>query len=101
MTLPTLTSAGYVFPFSTTTKLPTLNPNFGDIRSLWWNSGSSYHSLQLGVTKRMSKGLHFQGSYTWSKSIYDSSSGAASASYANSLRTLPCHHHRLNNPFPD
>ena len=101
MTLPTLTSAGYVFPFSTTTKLPTLNPNFGDIRSLWWNSGSSYHSLQLGVTKRMSKGVQFQGSYTWSKSIDDSSSGAGSDSYANSLSSLHWYDQRLNKSVSD
>src|SRR5260370_9956284 len=101
MTLPSLTSAGYVFPFSTTTKLPTLNPNFGDIRSLWWNSGSSYHSLQLGVTKRMSKGVQFQGSYTWSKSIDDSSSGAGSDSYANSLSSLHSYDQKLNKSVSD
>ena len=101
MTLPTLTSAGYVFPFSTTTTLPTLNPHFGDIRSLWWNSGSSYHSLQLGVTKRMSKGGQFQGSYTWSKSIDDSSSGAGSDSYANSLSSLHWYDQRLNKSVSD
>jgi len=101
MTLPTLTSAGYVFPFSTTGTLPTLNPNFGDIRSLWWNSGSSYHSLQLGVTKRMSKGVQFQGSYTWSKSIDDSSSGAGSDSYANSLSSLHWYDQRLNKSVSD
>jgi hypothetical protein len=103
MTLPTLTSAGYVFPYSKdpTITLPTLNPNFGDIRSLWWNSGSSYHSLQLGVTKRMSKGVQFQGSYTWSKSIDDSSSGAGSDSYANSLSSLHWYDQRLNKSVSD
>ena len=100
MTLPTLKSAGYVFPFSTN-PLPTLNPNFGDIRSLWWNGGSSYHSLQLGVTKRMSKGVQFQGSYTWSKSIDDSSSGAGSDSYANSLSSLHWYDQSLNKSVSD
>ena len=101
MTLPTLTSAGYVFPFSLTMTLPTLNPNFGDIRSLWWNGSSSYHALQLGVTKRMSKGIQFQGSYTWSKSIDNSSSGAGSDSYANSLSSLHWYDQRLNKSVSD
>jgi hypothetical protein len=101
MTLPTLTSAGYVFPFSASGTLPTLNPNFGDIRSLWWNGNSSYNGLQLGVTKRMSKGIQFQGSYTWSKSIDNSSSGAGSDSYGNSLSSLHWYDQRLNKSVSD
>jgi hypothetical protein len=101
MTLPTLTSAGYVFPFSASGTLPTLNPNFGDIRSLWWNGSSSYNGLQLGVTKRMSKGIQFQGSYTWSKSIDNSSSGAGSDSYGNSLSSLHWYDQRLNKSVSD
>jgi hypothetical protein len=103
MTLPTLTSAGYVFPYSKnpTIALPTLNPNFGDIRSLWWNGSSSYNALQLGVTKRMSKGILFQGSYTWSKSIDNSSSGAGSDSYANALSSLHWYDQRLNKSVSD
>jgi len=101
MTLPTLTSAGYVFPFSASETLPTLNPNFGDIRSLWWNGSSSYNGLQLGVTKRMSKGIQFQGSYTWSKSIDNSSSGAGSDSYGNSLSSLHWYDQRLNKSVSD
>ena len=102
MTLPTLTSAGYVFPLlKPTITLPTLNPNFGDIRSLWWNGSSSYNGLQVGVTKRMSKGIQFQGSYTWSKSIDNSSSGAGSDSYANSLSSLHWYDQRLNKSVSD
>jgi hypothetical protein len=103
MTLPTLTSAGYVFPYSKdpTKTLPTLNPNFGAIRSLWWNGSSSYHSLQVGATKRMSKGILFQGSYTWSKSIDNSSSGAGSDSYANALSSLHWYDQRLNKSVSD
>jgi Carboxypeptidase regulatory-like domain/TonB-dependent Receptor Plug Domain len=101
MALPTLTSAGYVFPFSATTTLPTLNPNFGDIRSLWWNGSSSYHSLQVGATKRMSKGVQFQGSFTWQKSLDSSSSGAGSDSYANSLSSLHWYDQRLNKSVSD
>jgi hypothetical protein len=36
------------------------------------NLGStSYHSLQLGVTHRISHGLTFQGDYSWTKSLSD------------------------------
>ncbi len=103
MTLPTLTSAGYVFPYSTnpTTPLPTLNPNFGAIRSLWWNGDSSYNSLQIGATKHLSHGVQFQGSYTWSKSLDTSSSGAGSDSYGNSLSSLHWYDQRLNRSYSD
>jgi hypothetical protein len=89
LTYPTLTPSGWVFPYSAAGQLPTLNPNFGGIHALWWNGASSYHGLQAGVTKRMSKGVQFQGSYTWSKSLDNSSSGAGSDSYSNSLSSLP------------
>ncbi len=36
---------------------------------------SHYHSLQAGVTRRTSHGLRFQASYTYSKSIDDTSGG--------------------------
>jgi hypothetical protein len=96
ITLPTLTPSGYVFPFSAAGPLPTLNPNFGGIHSLWWNGSSSYHALQVGATKRMSKGVQFQGSYTWSKSLDSSSSGAGSDSYGNSISSLPWYDLRLD-----
>lgn len=89
LTYPAMTPSGWVFPYSTAGPLPTLNPNYGGIHSLWWNGASSYHALQVGVTKRMSKGVQFQGSYTWQKSLDNSSSGAGSDSYGNSLSSLP------------
>jgi Carboxypeptidase regulatory-like domain len=101
MTLPTLTPYGYLFPYSAAGPLPTLNPNFGGIHSLWWNGGSSYNGLQIGVTKQMSKGVQLQGSYTWSKSLDTSSSGAGSDSYANSLSSLHWYDQRLNKSVSD
>lgn len=103
MTLPALTSAGYVFPLPAAdgTPAPTVNPNFGAIRSLWWNGTSSYHALEVGVTKRMSKGLQFQGSYTWSKSMDTNSSGAGADSYGNSLSSLHWYDLRINKSVSD
>jgi hypothetical protein len=104
MTLPTLTSAGYVFPFNTadpTIPLPTLNPNFSAIRSLWWNGHSSYDGLQVGATKRFSKGFQFQASYTWSKTIDDNSTGAGADSFANAFSSLHWYDLRLNKSLAD
>ncbi len=52
---------------------PPRNPNFGSVLLISADAQSFYHSFQLSVQKRMSKGLQFQASYTLSKSIDDSS----------------------------
>ncbi|MBI3680103.1 MAG: TonB-dependent receptor [Acidobacteria bacterium] len=45
-------------------------PQFTDIIPLYSSgSSSSYHSLQVTISKRFSHGLQFEGSYTWSKNI--------------------------------
>ncbi|MBZ5697662.1 MAG: carboxypeptidase regulatory-like domain-containing protein [Acidobacteriia bacterium] len=85
--LPTLTSAGYLWP-SPVGSGTLLNPNYGQIRSMWWAGSSLYHALELGVTKQMSKGLLIRGSFTWSKSIDDSSSTVAGDAFANSPSSL-------------
>jgi hypothetical protein len=103
MTLPTLTSAGYVFPFNPPgfSPPPTLNPNFSAIRSLWWNGHSSYDGLQVGATKRLSRGFQFQTSYTWSKTIDDNSTGAGADAFANSFSSLHWYDLRLNKSLAD
>ncbi len=52
---------------------PRLNPAFGPVLFISADAQSFYHSLQLSAQKRMSKGLQFQASYTFSKSIDDAS----------------------------
>ncbi|HWF39164.1 MAG TPA: TonB-dependent receptor [Candidatus Acidoferrales bacterium] len=48
-----------------------INPYFGSSQ-LFTNGGESwYNGLQVVVTKRLSKGLSFQGAYTYSKSMDD------------------------------
>jgi outer membrane receptor protein involved in Fe transport len=107
MVLPTLTSAGYLWPCGPDGKgnpcakgfLPTgtqanpipsvrLNPNVGRIRATWWDNSSTYHGLQAGLAKRMSHGFQAQGSYTWSKCIDMGSGGLLGDPYANSLSSL-------------
>ncbi|MEO6590087.1 MAG: hypothetical protein ABIP06_12365, partial [Pyrinomonadaceae bacterium] len=41
-------------------------PQFGTLRVLDTNQYSRYHGLQVILKRRISKGLGFQGSYTWS-----------------------------------
>ena len=48
---------------------PRINP-FWDTTELKTGAGNSwYNSMQFGVTKRLSKGLQLQSSYTWSKAL--------------------------------
>jgi outer membrane receptor protein involved in Fe transport len=107
MVLPTLTSAGYLWPCgpdgnghpcaagflpngTQANPVPSvrLNPNVGRIRATWWDNSSSYHGLQAGLAKRMSHGFQAQGSYTWSKCIDMGSGGLLGDPYANSLSSL-------------
>ena len=46
-----------------------INPHFGSIEFHTAAADSWYNALQFIVDKRLSKGLQFQSSYTWSKSI--------------------------------
>ena len=93
MVLPTLTSQGYVWPFPDPANpnappIPTLNPNFGAIRADFFGANSSYDSLVVGATKKMSHGVQFQASFTWGKSLDENSAGAGADSFQNSLSSL-------------
>lgn len=39
---------------------------------LVWDANGFYNSLQMELTKRLTRGLRFKGAFTWSKSIDDS-----------------------------
>jgi hypothetical protein len=104
LVFPTLTSAGYLFPQvdvdgnecipSTQCAANTGNPplrlndNAGAIRYMNWGSSSFYDALQLGVVKRLSHSFQIQGSFTWGKSIDNSSGVVAGDQFANSISTL-------------
>jgi len=53
-----------------------LLPAFGNNSKISSQANSTYHALQVEVNKRLSRGLTFQGAYTWSRSI-DMASGIA------------------------
>jgi hypothetical protein len=49
------------------------NPNFDDLRYRYPVASSFYHSLQISVNRKLSAGLQFGTSYTFSKNIDDTS----------------------------
>lgn len=59
-------------------RVPILGFNVPEALVLRSNGGSIYHGAQFSLTKRLSRGLHFNGAYTWSKSIDTSSSDPGS-----------------------
>jgi hypothetical protein len=86
--LPTLTPNGYTWP-AVRGSGTILNPAAGALAALTWNGSSSYHGLQVKLTKPVAWGLQVQGSYTWSKNIDTSSSSVAGSTFDNSITQLP------------
>ncbi|MGH9852979.1 MAG: hypothetical protein ACREBD_24340, partial [Blastocatellia bacterium] len=55
-------------------------PQFGNIEQVFANFGvSHYDSLQVQVTRHLTKGLSVLGAYTWSKAIFTGSQSAIDA----------------------
>ena len=65
-TVPQLLSDGRQF---WPANAPRTNPNWGTIEVKTGASNSWYNSLQLGLAKRLGRGLQFQSSYTFSKTM--------------------------------
>jgi Carboxypeptidase regulatory-like domain/TonB-dependent Receptor Plug Domain len=82
--IPTPTSAGYLWP-SPVGSGTLLNTNFSEFTGLVWAGNSFYDALEVGIQKRMSRGLQLQGSYTWGKSIDTSSTSMVGDAFANSI----------------
>ncbi len=53
----------------------TTYPAFGQILTDFSNGTASYHSLQVGIEKRLSNNLQFQSNFTWQHAIDLASSG--------------------------
>ena len=83
MVLPTLTSAGYVFPLPSVSQ--NLNPNFGRIGATLWQANSFYDALQADIAKRVGHGVQFHAAYTWEKSIDTLSATEADDAFPNGL----------------
>jgi len=98
--IPSLTSAGYVWPAGGGT-LNNTNPGVGDVRLLTWAGSSSYNALQIGVQKKISHGLQLQGSYTWGKSLDNNSGVVAGDTLANAIGSLHYFDLRLSRGLSD
>jgi hypothetical protein len=94
LVIPTLTSAGYVWPqvdvngnltSGPNAGLPPnkINPFFGGVEGAFFQGRSYFDALELQLAKRMSHGFQVQGTFTWGKSI-DTSSGAGNT-FDNSI----------------
>lgn len=98
---PTLTSAGYLWPgpgITGTRLFPNLS---GQVSTVQWSGSSTYHGLNLSAIKRLSHGVQFQGSYTFSKSIDTGSSGIAGDTFGNSVSSLPLFDPRVRRGLSD
>jgi hypothetical protein len=99
---PTPDGVGYYWPIPYTLgpggagNAALLNPQLGIVRSIMWQSQSFYNALQVKIDKRLSRGFQVQGSYTWSKSIDDTSGSAAADTFTNEWNAPPFYDLRLN-----
>src|SRR5688572_3537081 len=59
-------------------RVPILGFNVPEALVLRSNGESTYHGAQFSLTQRLSKGIHFNASYTWSKSMDTSSTDPGS-----------------------
>jgi len=62
------------------------NPNFESIRLRTTDGNSWYHGLIVGLSKRFSRGLQMQASYTLGRSTDEGSQAVGSADFANSFQ---------------
>jgi hypothetical protein len=97
--LPLKTAAGYLYPPPASSQ--RLNPNFGRISGILWESTASYHAMQTVAEWRTSRGLHLRGAYTWVKGIDASSVTIAGDQLDNSIVNPPFFDSRLNRGLSD
>ena len=87
----TVQPIGYVngqLTFPTPGSAPVLNPNVGQIAAIFYNNNTYYDGLQASLTHKMTHGLQFQASYTYSKAIDQGSAILAGDPFGNSVSGL-------------
>jgi hypothetical protein len=73
------------------------NPNASFARALTNDSFSTYHSLQLEIRRRMSKGLQLQANYTFSKALSDTDGNVQSTlEQFHTIRNITIDKHRAS-----
>jgi len=100
MVLPKTTPQGLFWPAPHGSGIP-INPNFGQIAMLTYGARSSYNGLEASIMKRMSHGFQIQGSFTWGKSMDNSSVMTAADSFQNSIASLEWFNLKLNRGVSD
>src|SRR5258707_822567 len=112
LTIPTKTSAGYLWPQvdvngnlisgpNAGNSPNPVNPNFGSVRGMFYQGRSYFNALELQLAKRMSHGFQVQGTYTWGKSIDTSSATVAGDAFGNSISSLNWFDMRLTRGLSD
>jgi outer membrane receptor protein involved in Fe transport len=104
-----LATGGYLWPVVVVPGSPPspgtgnqINPIIsGAIRSLFWAGNSFYDALEVGVVKKMSHGLQIQGSFTWGKSIDNSSGDTNGDTLANAFSSPHWNDLRANRAVSD
>ncbi len=100
---------GYVWPIPYSGTLSAsaqaarlLNPTTDAIMyNTMWQSSSWYNGLQVKLSKRLSHGFQVLGSYTWSKSIDDSSGSTAGDTFQLDSVSEPWYDMSLNKGLSD
>ena len=64
-----------------------LNPNLGVIRYINWNATANYNALNVSLDKKYAHGFQFQVSYTYAKSLDDTSQTIAGDTFANGINS--------------
>lgn len=84
MVLPTLTSAGYLWPYpvGSGTKL---NTNVGAVVTSIYDTEADYEGLIAGIKKSFSNSFQAQGSFTHGKCFDTGTTGTATDPFANTL----------------
>jgi hypothetical protein len=103
-----LAGVGYYWPVpwvgglsATAQQNALMNPSTAGIPSTLWQSNSWYNALTIKVDKRMSHGFQLQGSFTWSKSIDNSSGSNAGDTFAFDYTSLPWYDLSLDKGLSD
>jgi outer membrane receptor protein involved in Fe transport len=86
--LPTLTSAGYLWPSPVGSGTTVNNNGLGSTHAIFFQANSFYDAMQVAVSKSMGHGLQFQNSFTWGKSIDTSSASGLGDQFGNSVSSM-------------
>jgi outer membrane receptor protein involved in Fe transport len=86
--IPTLTSAGYLWPNPVGSGIPVNNMGLGSTHAIFFQANSFYDAMQIAVSKSLGHGLQFQDTFTWGKSIDTSSASGLGDQFGNSISSM-------------